>query len=32
VVAVDVTGMPVGAVVVPAATTESAATELLLDS
>lgn len=31
VVAVDVTGMPVAAVVVPASTTESAATELLLE-
>ena len=31
VVAVDVTGMPVGAVLVPASTTESRATELLLE-
>lgn len=31
VVAVDVTGMPVGAVVVPASTTESRATEMLLE-
>ena len=31
VVAVDVTGMPVGALVVPASTTESRATELLLE-
>jgi putative transposase len=31
VVAVDVTGMPVGAIVVPASTTESRATELLLE-
>lgn len=31
VVAVDVTGLPVGAVVVPASTTESRATELLLE-
>nr|WP_275941280.1 IS5 family transposase [Planosporangium flavigriseum] len=31
VVAVDVTGLPVGAIVVPASTTESRATELLLE-